>query len=620
VDLPTHASVNRLSTGTCVDYSFALTTMLRKAGYSKDDVLSVNGEGHGYNLLRFPGEPKWHYVDTVGNNGGGVYGGTGYADPETAWYKYCRKLDDGRSSAAETAPFLIIEMEPTPMWQLVPTVAISQTCTELNPCTEAYTMTVEPPGPVVDLDAYKVASSGEITPGEKVLISITLQNHETTSVDALVRETFIPGMAYDLTAQEQSFESFTFEYHTWNVTIPPQSTHTLTFTAAPKGLGYYTFAPTVAFVNGNAYETSSPIVKVVCDPDGTCGAGESYRFCPQDCTSGIQDDYCDMLWDLRIDPDCAYGMDPDHNPGADTDGDGVVDGSDDCPLTPAGETVDANGCACSQKICDDGDPATQDGCNAATAACEYIADTDQDGEPDAGDNCPNDYNPQQHDTDGDGTGDQCEIGPITADTTLDGGTYRIFDYELGGAVVISASNVTLDCNGATISGDGTGYGIYVPGNVYSVTIQNCQISAYRYGIYVDGSGGNQLLDNTLQQNSFGIVLGSASGNTVSGNAASSNDQGGVYLEGSTGNQVSDNTIDSNGSLGLFIHTSSDNDITNNSVCGNTNGDFSVYESTNAGDGNTCNQPGDWSDAGVTGCSHACGMQDVFLPVVLRNYQ
>jgi subtilase family serine protease len=104
VDVPAHASINRLSTGTCVDYSFALTTLLRKAGYSKDDIFSVNGESHGYNLLRFPGEDKFHYVDTVGNRGNEVLGGTGYPDIynasgyRVAWYDYCTKMEEGCSN------------------------------------------------------------------------------------------------------------------------------------------------------------------------------------------------------------------------------------------------------------------------------------------------------------------------------------------------------------------------------------------------------------------------------------------------------------------------------------------------------------------------------------------
>jgi subtilase family serine protease len=104
VDLPAHASINQLSTGTCVDYSFAVTTLLRKIGFSKDDVFSVNGDGHGYNLVRFPGDMFFHYVDTVGNRGGEVMGGSGYPDIYNdtghfvGWYDYCRNMDEGCSN------------------------------------------------------------------------------------------------------------------------------------------------------------------------------------------------------------------------------------------------------------------------------------------------------------------------------------------------------------------------------------------------------------------------------------------------------------------------------------------------------------------------------------------
>jgi hypothetical protein len=92
-DVPAHASINRLSTGTCVDYSFALTTILRKMGYSKDDVFSVNGDGHGYNLVRFPGDAKYHYVDTTGNNAGEVQNDpTGHCCMGTA--ESCSEITD----------------------------------------------------------------------------------------------------------------------------------------------------------------------------------------------------------------------------------------------------------------------------------------------------------------------------------------------------------------------------------------------------------------------------------------------------------------------------------------------------------------------------------------------
>jgi subtilase family serine protease len=103
-DVPAHASIDRLSTGTCVDYSFALTTMLRKAGFSRDDIFSVNGDEHAFNLLRFPGETKFHYVDTTGNRGDELMGGTGNPAIYNAsgflvvHYDYCRKMDEGCSN------------------------------------------------------------------------------------------------------------------------------------------------------------------------------------------------------------------------------------------------------------------------------------------------------------------------------------------------------------------------------------------------------------------------------------------------------------------------------------------------------------------------------------------
>jgi len=41
------------------------------------------------------------------------------------------------------------------------------------------------------------------------------------------------------------------------------------------------------------------------------------------------------------------------------------------------------------------------------------ADTDCDGVPDAVDNRPNDPNPDQQDTDGDGVGDACQVVTLT---------------------------------------------------------------------------------------------------------------------------------------------------------------------------------------------------------------
>jgi len=98
-DTPAHVSLNIYSSGTCYDYAIALCTLLRKAGYSKDDVFVVDGIAHGYNLIRFPGDNKWHYVDTVGNTGGGIWGGVGYPDPEAKCCVGTPKSCDGINNA-----------------------------------------------------------------------------------------------------------------------------------------------------------------------------------------------------------------------------------------------------------------------------------------------------------------------------------------------------------------------------------------------------------------------------------------------------------------------------------------------------------------------------------------
>ena len=82
----------------------------------------------------------------------------------------------------------------------------------------------------------------------------------------------------------------------------------------------------------------------------------------------------------------------------DTDGDGVADTADQCANTPAGASVDANGCADSQ-LDDDGDtvsndvdqcPATPTDETADTTGCSPSQlDTDNDGVSDDLDQCPN---------------------------------------------------------------------------------------------------------------------------------------------------------------------------------------------------------------------------------------
>ena len=86
-DLPAHVSLNKLSTGTCVDYSFSLTTLIRKLNYKQSEILTVEAPNHAYNLVRFPLDKKYTIVDTTGNNDPAiVFGSVPYG------YAYCENI------------------------------------------------------------------------------------------------------------------------------------------------------------------------------------------------------------------------------------------------------------------------------------------------------------------------------------------------------------------------------------------------------------------------------------------------------------------------------------------------------------------------------------------------
>jgi outer membrane protein OmpA-like peptidoglycan-associated protein len=116
----------------------------------------------------------------------------------------------------------------------------------------------------------------------------------------------------------------------------------------------------------------------------------------------------------------------------DTDGDGVKDNLDKCPNTPAGEKVDANGCSDSQKDADkdgvtdsaDKCPNTPAGENVDASGCsDSQKDDDKDGVGNNADKCPNtpagekvDANgcaPSQLDADKDGVPDSADQCPNT---------------------------------------------------------------------------------------------------------------------------------------------------------------------------------------------------------------
>ena len=85
-----------------------------------------------------------------------------------------------------------------------------------------------------------------------------------------------------------------------------------------------------------------------------------------------------------------------------------------------------------------------------------------------------------------------------------------------------AKGSTLDCGGKRMTGDGSGYGIYL-NNASSVTVKNCAITGFEQGIYLQSSRNNTLLNNNATSNSLsGIYADSSQNNTLTGNRACGN--------------------------------------------------------------------------------------------------
>jgi len=72
----------------CTGYSVVTTTLLRSVGYGKDEVYSICGPGHAYNIVKFPGDTKFTIVDTVGNCPGNYKPG-GTPPACVGGYPYC---------------------------------------------------------------------------------------------------------------------------------------------------------------------------------------------------------------------------------------------------------------------------------------------------------------------------------------------------------------------------------------------------------------------------------------------------------------------------------------------------------------------------------------------------
>ena len=188
------------------------------------------------------------------------------------------------------------------------------------------------------------------------------------------------------------------------------------------------------------------------------------------------------------------------------------------------------------------------------------------------------------------------IDPPTAPIQRDGGIYT-FTNNIYDSIVVQRSNITIDGAGYLLQGLGSGIGFYIF-NVTHVTIKNTSIKRFGYGINLYCSSNNNITQNNVANNSYGIYLdGTTLGwgpkfavysNTLAGNIVANNSYG-IYISESRDNVLFGNVVINN-SYGLLFSGSPRNTLRNNIMVDNSY-NFGV-------------------DVGLSGCE--CELQDIDL--------
>ena len=194
-----------------------------------------------------------------------------------------------------------------------------------------------------------------------------------------------------------------------------------------------------------------------------------------------------------------------------------------------------------------------------------VGDKDCDGIFNKKDNCPETYNPSQEDYDKDGVGDKCWCDTmISGHLNVEGaisaskpGDVICLITNRFGSINIKKSNITLDCLGHSIIGNGSGNGIALGSDVNDVIVKHCQLTNHYNGLTVSGNR-NRFLKNIITTNK--------------GN--------GIDISGTNG------------------------EIYDNEVCGNILQDIKMTGGY-FGDDNSCNKTSNWKDIGSQGCTFGC---------------
>ena len=153
--------------------------------------------------------------------------------------------------------------------------------------------------------------------------------------------------------------------------------------------------------------------------------------------------------------------------------------------------------------------------------------------------------------------------------------------DLNESVGITQNNITLDCNGHSITGTGSGYGVYLYRQT-GITLRNCIVNNFSYGIYLLESSGSSIINSITTGTQIGIRFYNSSNNNLLGDTANSNNYYGILIQNNSNNNiVSNNTTNLNNLHGLTLHSDSNNNtLSNNTANSNNEHGIDIYLSNN----------------------------------------
>lgn len=180
---------------------------------------------------------------------------------------------------------------------------------------------------------------------------------------------------------------------------------------------------------------------------------------------------------------------------------------------------------------------------------------------------------------------------------------------------ITVNNIVLDCQGYTIDGTDVSntYGILINRSVdtdTNITVKNCTVTDWYYGIYVRNSNYNNLTNSTFNSNPYvsAYILSKYNmitnctinnndnvginvfeiNNTITNCTVNNNDYG-IGLELANNITIYNNIVQNNSIDGIYIYFSTTNLIYNNLFNNTVN--FNNYSTANLNDWNTTQQTG-----------------------------